>query len=46
MLLLVESLRQKPLDIKIHQIINVAGIMLFLLLSLFVTWQDIVKISS
>ena len=42
--LLVEKLRNKSFDAKAHQIINFAGIMLFLLLSLVVTWHDIVKL--
>ncbi len=44
MMLLIEAVRNKPVSVRAHQIINLAGIMLFIVLSLFVTWQDISKL--
>lgn len=45
-MLLIETVRNKPIGVRTHQIINLAGIMLFILLSLFVTWHDITKLVS
>lgn len=45
-MLFIETIRKKPVSVRTHQIINLAGIMLFVVLSLFVTWHDIVKIIS
>ena len=45
-LLLIETLRNKPISVRTHQIINLAGIMLFITLSIFVTWHDIAKLAS
>lgn len=41
LMLFVEVIRKRPLGARAHQIINLAGIMLFVVLSLFVTWHDI-----
>ena len=46
LMLLIESVRNKPVSVRTHQIINLAGIMLFIVLSLFVTWHDITKLVS
>lgn len=45
-MLLIEALRNKPIGAGTHQIINLAGIALFIMLSLFVTWHDISKLIS
>lgn len=46
LMLLIESVRNKPVGVRTHQIVNLAGIMLFIVLSLFVTWYDITKLVS
>ncbi len=46
LMLLIETLRNKPVGVKTHQVVNLAGIMLFIVLSLFVTWHDITKLIS
>ena len=46
LMLLIESVRNKPVGVRTHQIVNLAGIMLFIVLSLFVTWHDITKFVS
>uniref|UniRef100_B3EJI3 Peptidase M50 n=1 Tax=Chlorobium phaeobacteroides (strain BS1) TaxID=331678 RepID=B3EJI3_CHLPB len=43
-MLMIETVRNKPIGARAHQFINLAGIMLFIVLSLFVTWQDISRI--
>ncbi|PWW81294.1 peptidase M50 [Prosthecochloris marina] len=45
-ILLIEALRNKPMCVRTHQIVNLAGIVLFIMLSLFVTWHDITKLIS
>ncbi len=45
-MLLIETVRNKPIGVRTHQIVNLAGIMLFIVLSLFVTWHDITKLIS
>lgn len=44
LLLLVEALRRKPLDLRTHQVVNAAGMAFFLLLTLLVTYRDIQRI--
>lgn len=46
LMLLIESVRNKPVGVRTHQIVNLAGIMLFIVLSLFVTWHDVTKFVS
>lgn len=43
-LTLVEAVRKKPLTVKTHQVINLVGLALFILLSLFVTYKDVVRL--
>ena len=45
-MLLIETVRNRPIRARTHQIVNLAGIMLFIVLSLFVTWHDITKLVS
>ena len=45
-MLFIETIRNKPVSVRTHQIINLAGIMLFIMISLFVTWHDITKLVS
>ncbi len=46
MMLLVERIRKKPVSIKTHQMVNAVGFALFILLSVFVTYKDIVKLMA
>jgi regulator of sigma E protease len=46
MILLIETVLDRPLATRAHQIINVAGIMLITGLSIVVTWHDIVRLAS
>ncbi len=43
-LLLIESIKRKPLSPKAYQVIMLIGLSLFLILTLVVTYQDIVKL--
>ncbi len=43
-LLLIESIKRKPLSPKAYQVIMLIGPSLFLILTLVVTYQDIVKL--
>jgi len=43
-ILLVESVRQKALNPKIYQTVSALGMLLFVLLTLFVTYHDIVRL--
>lgn len=43
--LFIETVRKKPFSAGCHRIINLTGILLFVLLSMFVTWQDVVRLS-
>ena len=44
LMLLIETVRKKPLGIRTHQAINLIGLALFLLLSVLVTYHDIVRL--
>jgi regulator of sigma E protease len=43
-MLLIESVRKKPLRLKTYQTVNLIGFALFIILSVFVTYRDIVKL--
>ncbi len=43
-MLLIEAMRRKPLSLKIHQTVSVVGILLFIILTVFVTYRDIVRL--
>lgn len=43
-MLLIESVRRKSLRLKTYQAVNLIGFALFILLSVFVTYRDIVKL--
>lgn len=45
-MVLIEAIRNRPLGTKAYQVINFTGIMLFIGLSIFVTWHDIVQLVS
>lgn len=45
-MVMIEAVRNRPLGPKAYQLINFAGIMLFLCLSVFVTWHDIARLVS
>ncbi len=44
MMLLIETVRKKPLSVKTYQVFNLAGFALFILLSILVTYQDVVRL--
>jgi regulator of sigma E protease len=46
LILLIETVLDRPLATRAHQAINVAGIMLITGLSIVVTWHDIVRLAS
>jgi regulator of sigma E protease len=43
-MLLIESIRKRPLRLKTYQTVNLIGIALFIILSVLVTYRDIVKL--
>ncbi|MEK6876106.1 MAG: site-2 protease family protein [Nanoarchaeota archaeon] len=43
-MLLIESIRRKPLNLKTYQIANLIGLSLFIILTVLVTYRDIVKL--
>jgi len=46
LLLLVETLRRKPLSLRTHQAVNAIGMAFFLALTLLVTYKDLVRIMA
>jgi regulator of sigma E protease len=46
MMLLVETIRKKPLSLKTYQAVNLIGFALFILLSLLVTYKDVVRLMA
>lgn len=44
LMLLIETVRRKPLGLRTHQLVNLTGFALFILLSILVTYRDIVKL--
>jgi regulator of sigma E protease len=44
LMLLIEAARKKPLSLKTYQAINAAGMAIFLLLTIVVTYRDIVRV--
>ena len=44
LLLLMESVQRKPLSIRTYQVVNLAGMALFLLLTILATYQDIARL--
>lgn len=44
LMLFIETVRKKPLGLKTHQAVNLIGLALFILLSVLVTYRDIVKL--
>ncbi len=43
-MLLIESIRKKPLSMRTYQIVNVLGLSLFVILTVLVTYKDIVRL--
>ena len=43
-MLLIEALRKKPLSLKTYQAVNLIGLSLFLILTVLVTYKDIIKL--
>ena len=46
MMLLIETIRKKPLSVKTYQIVNLAGFALFILFSILVTYKDVVRLTA
>lgn len=44
LMLLVETLKGKPLGLKTYQVVNLAGFALFIILSVLLTYRDVVKL--
>lgn len=44
LMLFIETVRRKPLGLKTHQAVNLIGFALFIVLSVLVTYRDIVKL--
>lgn len=45
-MLCVEAVKRKPLSIKTYQIVNVAGFAIFILLTIIITYRDIMKLMA
>jgi len=45
-LLVIEYIKKKPLSIRTYQAVNLVGFALFILLTIFVTYRDIVKLTT
>ena len=43
-MLLIEAVRKKPLDLKLYQMVNIFGIALFVILTIVITYRDIVRL--
>lgn len=43
-MLLIEAVRKKPLNLKFYQVVNIFGIALFVILTIVVTYRDIVRL--
>lgn len=43
-MLFIESIRRRPLSVKTYQIVNLLGLSLFIILTIIVTYKDIVKL--
>jgi regulator of sigma E protease len=44
LMLLIETIRRKPLGLKTHQAVNLIGFGLFIVLTVLVTYRDIVRL--
>lgn len=44
LMLLIETVRKKPLSLKTYQVINAVGMAIFLLLTIVVTYRDVVRV--
>lgn len=43
-MLLIESIRRRPLSVKTYQIVNLLGLSLFVILTVLVTYKDIIRL--
>jgi regulator of sigma E protease len=43
-MLLIEAIRRRPLSVRTYQIVNLLGLTLFIILTVFVTYKDIVRL--
>jgi len=43
-MLLIEAVRKKPLNLKLYQMMNIFGIALFVILTIVITYRDIVRL--
>lgn len=46
MMLLIETVRKKPLSVRTYQAVNLVGFALFILLSILVTYKDVVRLMA
>jgi regulator of sigma E protease len=44
LMLLIEAARRKPLSLKTYQVVNAVGMAIFLLLTIVVTYRDVVRV--
>ncbi len=42
----IEAVKRKPLNIRTYQAVNLVGFALFVLLTIFVTYRDVVKLTA
>jgi regulator of sigma E protease len=43
-MLFIEAIRRRPLSVKTYQIVNLLGLSLFIILTVLVTYRDIVRL--
>ena len=46
LMLFIETIRKKPIGMKTYQAVNLIGFALFIILSVLVTYKDVVKLIS
>jgi regulator of sigma E protease len=45
-MLFIEAVKRKPLSIRTHQVVNLVGMALFLIMTALVTYRDLVKMAG
>ncbi len=45
-MLLIESIRKRPLSLKAYQVVNAIGLSLFIILTLLITYKDIIRLMA
>ncbi len=46
LMLVVEAVKQKPLSLRTYQVVNLVGFALFILLTIIITYRDIMKLTA